>query len=56
MGDGIDDRAGVEVGRGCALLDLGDAIDEAVEEDVVDGGVDDGAGAGGALLAVEAEG
>ena len=56
VGGLVDDRAGIEVCRGVALLELRDALAEAVAEDVVDGGVDDGAGAGGALLAVEAEG
>ena len=56
FGDLVDDRAGLEVvGRG-AVGEGFDALFEAVEEGVVDGLGDDDAGAGGALLAVEAEG
>ena len=52
----VDDRAGVEVLRGIALLEGGDLVAQALAEGGVDSLVDDDAGAGGALLAVEAEG
>jgi hypothetical protein len=52
----VDDGAGGEVEGGVALLEGFDAGAEFGEEGVVDCGVDDGAGAGGALLAVVAEG
>jgi hypothetical protein len=46
----------LEVGGGVADWMSFDALAQAVEEGVVDGRFDDGAGAGGALLAAEAEG
>src|SRR5581483_9566510 len=51
-----DDGAGSDVLGGGAGLELADAVAQAIAEDVIDGALDDGAGAGGALLAVEAEG
>ena len=52
----VDDWAGVEILCGIALFNLCDPVAQAVAEDVVEGRIDDGAGAGGALLAVESEG
>src|SRR5437762_4420018 len=50
------DRSHSLVLSGLADFDLGDAVFEALEEHVIDALVDDGAGAGGALLSAEAEG